>query len=192
MRIPLQLTFRNMDHSDAVEADVRKYVDKLEELFPNTIMGCRVVVESRHRHHQQGNLFHTRLDITVPGQELVVSRDPGEHHAHEEMHVVVRDAFAAARRKLEQYSQKIRRKVKTHEAPLHGRVSELPFDQDFGRIQTDDGRDIYFHRNSLINQDFAQLDIGDEVRFDEEDGDLGPQATTVRVVGKHHILPDRP
>jgi cold shock CspA family protein len=64
--------------------------------------------------------------------------------------------------------------------------------EDFGRIRTDDGREIYFHRNSVINGGFDRLEIGDQVRFNEGQGDVGPQATTVKVAGKHHILPDRP
>ena len=189
MKIPLQLTFRNIDHSDAVETDVREKVDKLEQLFPNIIMSCRVVVETRHQHHHQGNLFHTRVDITVPGNELVASREPDAHHAHEEMHVSIRDAFNAARRQLEQYTRKLRRQVKSHETPPHGRVKQLAPTEDFGRIETDEGREVYFHRNSLVNGDFDQLQVGDEVRFDEESGDLGPQASTVKVIGKHHLLP---
>ena len=155
-------------------------------------MACRVVVEHHHQHHQQGNLFHTRIDITVPGKEFVVSRDPGQRHSHQEMHVSIRDAFNALQRQLEHYTQKQRGEVKTHQSPSHGRVSELVPMEDFGRLRTDDGREIYFHRNSVVNQDFDRLEIGDEVRFDETSGDLGPQASTVKVVGKHHILPDRP
>jgi ribosome-associated translation inhibitor RaiA len=114
MKIPLQITFRDMEHSDAVETDIRNHVAKLEQLFPNTIMGCSVVVENHHQHHHHGNLFHARIDMTVPGKELVVSRDPGKHQAHEDMHVTIRDAFDAARRQLKQYTDKMHRKVKTH------------------------------------------------------------------------------
>jgi len=116
MNVPLQLTFRNMDHSDAVETDVRNHVEKLEQLFPNIITACRVVVELSHQRHQQGNLFHVLVDITVPDKELVASREPRDNHAHEEMHVTLRDAFAAAKRQLEQYSQKRRGQVKTHDS----------------------------------------------------------------------------
>ena len=192
MKMPLQITFRDMEHSDAVEADIRKHVEKLDQLFPNLIMACRVVVERNHQHHHQGNLFHTRIDITVPGKEFVVSREPGQHQAHEEMHVSVRDAFNAARRQLEQHSQKIQRQVKTHETPPHGRIVALHPEEGFGRIQTDDGREIYFHRNSVVNQDFDGLKVGDEVRFSETVGDQGPQASTVKLIGKHHLLPDTP
>ncbi|WP_260293051.1 HPF/RaiA family ribosome-associated protein [Sedimenticola hydrogenitrophicus] len=192
MKIPLQLTFRNMDHSDAVEADVRNHAAKLEQLFPNIITSCRVMVERRHRHHQQGNLFHARVDITVRGRELVASRKPDQHHAHEEMHVAIRDAFAATKRQLRQFTHKLRHEVKSHQSPPHGRVVSLMPMEDFGRIRTDDGREIYFHRNSVINGGFDRLEIGDQVRFNEGQGDVGPQATTVKVAGKHHILPDRP
>lgn len=114
MKIPLQITFRDMEHSDAVETDIHNHVAKLEQLFPNLIMGCSVVVECHHNNHHQGNLFHTRIDITVPGKELVASREPGKHHAHENMHVTIRDAFDAMRRQLKQYNEKVHHKVKTH------------------------------------------------------------------------------
>ena len=192
MKLPLQITFRDMEHSDAVETDIRKHVEKLDQLFPNLIMACRVVVERHHQHHQQGNLFHTRIDITVPGKEFVVSRDPGQHHAHEEMHVSVRDAFDAARRQLQHHSQKIQGQVKTHQTPPHGRVVAINPEEDFGRIQTDDGREIYFHRHSVVNQGFDDLKVGDEVRFDETAGDQGPQASTVKLIGKHHLQSETP
>ncbi|MBI1194819.1 MAG: RNA polymerase subunit sigma-54 [Gammaproteobacteria bacterium] len=114
MNIPLQITFRDMEHSDAVETDVRNQLDKLERLFPKLITGCRVMVECDHQHHHQGNLFHVRIDITVPGNELVASRQPDQHHAHEEMHVAIRDAFSAAKRQLERYADKLRGDVKSH------------------------------------------------------------------------------
>lgn len=185
MQIPLELSFRDMDHSEAVEAEVRDKAAKLEQFHAN-ITSCRVIVEALHRQHHKGNTYHVRIDLTVPGHELVVSRDPGQNHAHEDVYVAVRDAFTAARRQLEGLNHKQKRKVKHHEAPPHGRIHEL--NQDYGRIQTQDGRDIYFHRNSLINTEFALLAVGDEVRFDEEMGEEGPQASTVRAVGKHHIV----
>jgi cold shock CspA family protein len=150
-------------------------------------MSCRVVVEAQHQHHHKGNLYHVRVDITVPGHELVVSRDPKDHQAHQDVYVAIRDAFDAARRQLEDYARKLRGDVKEHEVPPHGHISELLPEQDYGRIQTTDGRSIYFHRNSVINADFDSLSTGDPVRFDEEVGDEGPQASTVRVIGKHHI-----
>jgi ribosomal subunit interface protein len=187
MQLPLQITFRNMDPSDAVEANVREKGAKLDEFFDN-IMACRVVVEAQHRHHHKGYLYNTRIDITVPGREIVVSRTPDKHHAHEDVYVAVRDAFDAAYRQLEDHARKVRGKVKSHETPPHGTIADLHPDEGYGRIKTSDGRLVYFHRNSILNADFDSLGEGDEVRFDEETGDLGPQASTVRVIGKHHIV----
>jgi ribosomal subunit interface protein len=187
MQLPLQITFRNLDRSEALEADIREKAEKLDQFFEH-IMRCRVVVEAHHKHHRKGNIYHVRIDITVPGHELVVSREPKDHHAHEDVYVTVRDAFDAAKRQLEDYSRKLRGDIKEHETPAHGTISELVPMEDYGRIATTDGRSIYFHRNSVLNADFDSLNEGDQVRFDEEAGDAGPQASTVRVIGKHHIV----
>jgi len=128
-----------------------------------------------------------RIDITVPDREIVISRDPGRHHAHEDPYVAIRDAFNAARRQLENYNQKRQQHVKYHTPPLVGRVIELHPEKDYGRIETTDGRLIYFHRNSVLDNDFEQLDIGSGVRFDQEAGDEGPQASTVRPLDTPHL-----
>lgn len=188
MKLPLQITFRGMDRSDAIEAQIREKAEKLDQYFPH-IMACRVMVESQHKHHQQGNIYHVRIDLTVPGHEIVVSRDPKEHQAHEDAYVAIRDAFDAAKRQLEDVARKWRpQNVKTHEVPPHGRIVEIVPIDDHGWIETLDGRRIYFHRNSVVDADFDKLEEGDEVRFVEEMGDDGPQASTVHVVGKHHIV----
>ena len=99
MQIPLQISFRNMDASEAVEADIRDKVGKLERLY-DRITGCRVIVEAPHRHRHKGNLYDVRIDITVPGEEIVVQRSGPENRAHEDVYVAVRDAFNAATRRL--------------------------------------------------------------------------------------------
>lgn len=78
MILPLQISFRNMKPSEAVEARVREEVAKLETFYKG-IMHCRVVVELPHRHHKSGDLYHVRIDMTVPGAELVVKREPSLH-----------------------------------------------------------------------------------------------------------------
>lgn len=186
MKIPLQITFRNMDPSEALEAAIRKKAEKLER-FNGRLMSCRVMLEADHARHHKGNLYHVRIDMTVPGAELVAGRQPAQNHAHEDAYVAIRDAFDAARRQLEDRTRIRRREVKYHEPPGHGRVSEITPPMDFGRIATPDGREIYFHRNSVLNGDFEAMDIGTEVRFSEEQGEEGPKATTVRIIGKHHI-----
>lgn len=118
MQIPLQITIRGIEHSDALETHIRSKADKLDEFF-DRIMSCRVVVEVPHKHHHQGKQFTVRIDIGVPGSEIVVNRD----HA-EDVYVALRDAFDAAKRQLEDYARKIRGDVKTHQPKSHPAASD--------------------------------------------------------------------
>jgi cold shock CspA family protein len=179
MKLMPQIVFRNMPPSDAVEANIRKHIAKLDEFYDG-IMGCRTVVEVSHRHHQ-GNLYHLHIDLTVPGGEVVVKRAPSKHQEYEDIYVAIRDAFAAAERELKDYAQRQRKEVKTHETQPSGRICALFPDEGYGFIEAADGREVYFHQNSVLNADFHQLEIGQEVRFAEEEGKEGPQASTVRL-----------
>jgi len=116
MKLPLEIVFHNLEPSDAIEAKVRERADRLEKFYKN-IMSCRVVVEAGHKHHHKGNLYHVRVDVTAPDTELVASREPKAHHAHEDVYVAIRDAFDAMRRQLEDYARRRRGNVKTHEPP---------------------------------------------------------------------------
>ncbi len=185
MKLPLQIVFRNLGPSEAIEAKVRERAEKLEKYYEH-IMSCRVVVELLHHHHHQGNLYHVRVDLKVPDSELVASREPDLQHSHEDVYVAIRDAFDSVRRQLEDYTRRRRGQIKLHDMPPHGRVAEIY--PDYGKIATADGRLVYFHKNSVVDADFAKIEIGAEVRFAEEPGELGPQATTVHVIGKHHVV----
>lgn len=186
MPIPLELTVHNMDSSPAVEAAVREKAEKLER-FADKILGCQVRIDAPHKHQSKGKLYHVSVEIQVPGGPIVVSRDPGNNQAHEDLYVAIRDAFRAAGRQLQDHTRVRRGKVKHHEVPPHGRIAKVQADDDFGVIETVDGREVYFHRNSLLNAKLEDLEPGAEVRFDEEDGDKGPQASSVSVIGKHHL-----
>lgn len=186
MQRPLEMTFRGLDSSPAVEAKVHEHAAKLEQ-FCEEIIGCRVMVEAPHRHHHKGNLYHVRVDLTLPGKEIVITRDPKRHAAHEDLYVAIRDAFDGARRRLEDYVRRRRQQVKHHDTPPHGVIKQLFPEMDYGVIVTPDEREIYFHRNCIIDADFSNLSEGMEVRFVEEAGERGPQASTVKPVGKHHI-----
>ncbi len=185
MQIPVQISFRNTDPSPALEERVRNRAAKLERHF-DRIMSCRVMVETHHRHHHKGHLYHVRVDVTVPGTELVVNREPAEHHAHEDAYVAVRDAFDAMERRLEEHAQKIRRQVKRHPQPPEGRIREIIPAAGHGTIETDDGRELRFTRNSVVDADFSKLKAGDRVRYVEAEGAEEPAASTVHIVGKHH------
>lgn len=179
MQRPLQIVFRNMPPSDAVETHIKEKVEKLE-LFYSHIIGCNATVEIAGKHQHQGNLFNVRLDITVPGSELVVNRD-----MHEDMYVALRDAFDAAKRQLEDYGRRQRGDIKVHEGELHGHVARM-FEDGFGFIETADGREFYFNRDNVVNPDFDKLEVGSAVQFIEETADEGLQAKRVSV-GKHHF-----
>jgi len=116
MQIPLQIKFRNLEPSPAIEADVRKHAEKLEH-FDHEIVSCRVSVESPHKHKHKGRLYHVVINIRTKGDEITVSRMPDDEHAHEDVYVAIRDAFKAARRQLQDHLKKRRGHVKRHEPP---------------------------------------------------------------------------
>ncbi len=185
MKIPLQITMRDVSHSDAVEAAIQEKAEKLDQ-FCDQIMSCRVMLESPHRHHHKGKIYHIRIDLTVPDEEIVVKRDPPEHAAHEDVYVAIRDAFDATRRRLQDYVRRRRGDVKTHPVAHHAKVFQIFPAGDYGVLRTPDGREVYFHRNSLVDIDFDRLALGTEVQYVEEEGREGPQAVSV-TVGKHHV-----
>lgn len=181
MQIPLELTLRDIPHSEAVEARIREKAAKLDRFF-GRIMSCRVTVESPQRHKHNGKLYSVHIDLTLPGRgELVVNRVQDE-----DVYVAIRDAFNAAVRQLEDHAQRVRGEVKQHDTASTGVVARLNPAQGYGFIETRDGREIYFHANSVGHGEFPNLDIGHEVMFVEEQGDKGPQARMV-TVGKHHV-----
>jgi ribosomal subunit interface protein len=185
--IPLQITFKGMDSSEAIAANIREKADKMER-FSNHLMSCRVVVEAPHRHGHKGQLYNVSIDLGVVGGELAVSHEGPRDHAHEDIYVAIRDAFDAATRQLEDYERKQAGKVKEHEVPVHGTIAGMSLDHGF--IDTTDGRQIYFHRNSLVHGDFEELEAGDEVRLvvHPKEGEKGPQASSVALIGKHHLV----
>jgi len=207
MENPLRITFRNMPPSLAIENCIREKADKLDSYY-DRILGCHVVVEAPHRHHHKGKAYLVRIDLTVPGGELVVNRapkrlnaaalrdpelagkdlaeshKPGKHGAHEDLYVAIRDAFNSAARKLQDFARKRRGMVKAHEPTPLARVTRMFPEEQYGFLETSDGREIYFHKNSVLQPGFDRLQVGMEVHFAEEVGEKGPKATTVRLAGK--------
>ena len=181
MKIPLQITFQDIPPSEAVEAKIREAAAKLDQFYAD-IMGCRAVVSSPQKHQQKGKHYHVRLDVSVPGKELVVNREPGNRDAHFDIFVAIRDAFSVMERMLRDYSRQKQGMIKQDIAAPHGRVSKLFPEEGYGFIETMSD-EIYFHRNSVLNNGFAKLKAGTEVRYTEEEGEKGPQASTVEIVG---------
>jgi cold shock CspA family protein/ribosome-associated translation inhibitor RaiA len=206
MQSPLQITFRNMTPSATIEEWIRDEADKLESFY-NRVMGCRVAIEVPHRHHRKGSPYHIRIDLTVPGEEIVVKREPSLSHRarqlgeteikkhlevknpHTNLRVAINDAFKAAGRRLQDYARRQRGDIKSH-APLQvARVSKILQDEGYGFLTSDNERGIYFHKNSVLNRAFSRLKVGTSVSFIEELGEKGPQASTVRIISKGRIPP---
>lgn len=189
MDVPLQISFVNLDRSDAVEARIHDGVAKLEQVYSH-ITHCRIAVEVPERHRNKGNLFAVSIEVGVPGTEIVVNRHKGDRHEHESIYVAIRDAFRAARRQLDDHARRRAGRIKHHEAPPHGRVVNLSAEEDYGFVGMPDGQEIYFHRNSVPGEEFDKLEVGSEVRISyvEGDSEKGPHATTVQRIGKHHIV----
>ena len=182
MEKPLRMSFRGLEPTEAIKEAIQERANKLETFY-DKILGCEVMVEVPHRRHSQGNIYHLRVRVTVPGSEIVVSRDPAEHASHEDLLLAVNDAFKETARQLEDYVRRRRGQVKRRVEPTHARVVRLFEDEGYGFLETTDGRELYFHRNSVLKDGFGQLRLGTEVRVAEEEGDKGPQASTVTIVG---------
>ncbi len=117
MQTPLNIVFRDVTRSESLITHIRDKVETLEHLYPR-LMRCNVTIEKPHRHKHQGNAFNVRVDLHVPGDEIVINRD-----ANEDPYVALRDAFDAAKRLLMQHAQKIRGDVKHHSKPGSGNDS---------------------------------------------------------------------
>lgn len=198
MKSELQITFRNIRPSEEIEKHIRTEAAKLDALY-GQLMGCHVRVEVPHRHHRKGSQYYVHMTLTVPQGEIVVKREPslsasarqlGENvvkkHAevqvpHKDLRTAIHDAFKVAARRLQDYARRQRGNVKSH-APLpEARVSKVFPREGYGFLTASDGREIYFHENSVLGRCFPRLKVGSVVSFVEELGEKGPQASTVRV-----------
>jgi ribosomal subunit interface protein len=177
MQRPIQITSRDFALTDAMRALIEEKVHALEQYF-GRLTGCHVVIEAPVHHHRRGGPFNVRLDLRTPRAELTVNKQGAEDLA-----VAIREAFDSARRRLEDHLRELRRDVKSHELPSVARVAQVFPSEGYGFLETSDNREVYFHRNSVLNERFDDLRPGTMVRFAEEEGDKGPQASTVAVLG---------
>lgn len=178
MRLPLQITFSDMPQSDAVEADIRQHAAKLDEFY-DQIMSCRVTVKAPGRHKQQGKQYAVHVDLKVKGGEIASTR----HHEHEDVHVAIRDAFDAIKRRLEDHARRQRGQTKPHEVLVRGRVVRLLDEEGQGFIEDADGNEYWFDRASVAHPSFEGLAIGTPVEFLAELAAQGRQAKRVTVAG---------
>lgn len=183
MTIPLQITFKGMEASPALESRIREKTERLGR-FADFILRCHVTLEAAHRHHHKGRLYRARIEIDVPRGRIVAGDTGPQDHAHEDAHVATRDAFDAATRQLEDHVRRLGGAVKHHEPALvPGTVARFVAGQDYGFIETTDGTEVYFHRNAVAKDGFDRLKVGDHVRVAVTEGDDGPQAGAVHPAG---------
>ena len=187
MQIQPEITYRNISKTEAIDTLIREKIAKLEQ-FCDYINSCRVVVEKAHKHPDSGSPYRVSIDITIPhGRELAVVQNPDEGKQYPALETVIRDAFEAARRQVVGLTTEQKGQRKTHpEQEISAVITQLFPEQDYGFLKAiDTGEEIYFHRNSIINEDFAKLKVGNGVRFKAIQGEMGLQATTVQIIDNH-------
>ncbi|MEN6615565.1 MAG: HPF/RaiA family ribosome-associated protein [Syntrophorhabdus sp.] len=180
----LEVSFRDLEKNDSIERSIQDKMGKLEEMFPE-LNSARIALEQPQKHQRSGSPYRIRLHLTVPGKEYVVKRESGEGDMHVPINRVIADAFDAAERVLKDHSAKLRGKIKAPSEDYEtGFVTRLLFSENYGFLSTREGKEVFFHKNSVLHHDFERLCIGTEVRFVTEEGEKGPQASTVQIIDK--------
>ena len=177
MEIEPQISFRNVERTDALDRMILAGIDKLGDVH-DRITSVRMAVEDQRGSGIQDHLYRVRINITIPGAELVVEETP-EGEPHPPLDQVLNQAFDAARRRLKDTLERQRGNVKEHTPRAVGRVVRIFPDEGYGFIEDDVGREIYFHKNSVAGTGWDELDTETGVEFQEEQGDKGPQAVEV-------------
>jgi len=187
----IDITFHNLDTSPAIQEEIRDHIARLERIY-DRITTCRVSVEADQNQHRTGKLYNVLVDLLVPGHELVVSREPHKaklRFASPDIHTSINEAFKSAERQLIDYKEQLRGDVKIHvdEQIFQGQVSQIDPAGEHGFILTNTGAQLYFHRNSVMNQKFEELRRGDAVHYVEAAGDTGPTAKKIWVGPDYHL-----
>jgi cold shock CspA family protein len=175
MKLPLEISSRDVRLNGETEDLIRDKATKLDRIS-DQIIACRVKVDMPHRSQRNGMLYNVRIDVTVPGAELVIKREPGE-----DLHVAIVNSFDAAQRRVKEYFEKQRGEVKTHLEKPVAKVSKIFPEEGYGFLVTSEGREVYFHENAVLDGKFEALEVGTAVTFVERLGDKGAQASSVSV-----------
>jgi cold shock CspA family protein len=185
MQTPVQIDFQGLDTSLRAREAIAKHVAELEQRY-GRVTACRVVLKGPGKHHHTGGLYEVNIRLSLPdGREVDISRTPKADERHSDLSFAINDAFKRARRRLQDQVRRLQGQVKQHDGQPIGRVARLDGPGEFGIIEAADGQEIYFHRNSVLNNEFSKLKVGTRVTYVEEAGEKGPQASTVKLLGKH-------
>jgi cold shock CspA family protein/ribosome-associated translation inhibitor RaiA len=187
MQTAPEIEFQGMTGTPDVKDAIAAHVAQLEERC-GRITACRVVLKAPSQRHRKGGLYKIHVRLVLPdGREVNVERTPPADERHADLAFALNDAFRHARRQLQDQVRRLQGQVKHHDGPSIGTVLSLDPFGEFGFLEASDGREIYFNRNSVLDDAFSRLKIGSRVTFAEEEGDKGTQATTVKLLGKHGL-----
>jgi cold shock CspA family protein/ribosome-associated translation inhibitor RaiA len=187
MQTPLEVDFQGMSGTPQIQQAVAKHVAQLEQRY-GRVTSCRVALKGPGGHHQNGGLYEVTIRLALPnGREVNVDRTAQADERFADLTFAINDAFKRARRGLQEKVRRLQGLVKQHEGPPIGTITRLDPSGGFGFLESGDGREIYFHRNSVLDDGFSRLAAGTRVTFAEEAGDKGPQASTVKLLGKHGL-----
>jgi len=187
METAVHLDFQGMNPSEPIRESVLKHVQVLEDRF-GRITACRVVVKAPGEHHRTGGLYEINIRLSLPqGREVDIGRTAIEDERHANPAFALNDAFKRARRRLQDQVRRMEGRTKAHDRQPTATVARLDSVGGFGFLETADGREIYFHRNSVLDDAFSRLAPGTRVTFFEEPGEKGPQASSVKLLGKHGL-----
>jgi len=188
MQRPLQIAFKRMDTSPALEALIRQRVDHLETLYPR-LTGCRVVVEIPHRASETAKVpISVSVVADIPGQAPVIGRNEQERREAKKDHTAaLNNAFDAVERQLEKLGDVQKDEIKPHEgAGESGMIVRLFPEQNYGFVEIDNSPELYFTRNAVLGGDFDELQVGMMVHVTRatDEGPMGPQASSVRLLDR--------
>ena len=187
MQTPPEIEFQGMAGTPQIEDAIAKHVTQLEQRW-GRITACRVVLKGPGQHHRTSGLYEVHIRLLLPdGREVNVERTPPADERHADLTFALDDAFKHARRQLQDQVRRAQGDVKYHEGLPIGTVVRIDPSGEFGFLETSDGQEVYFHRNSVLDEGFSRLHAGSRVTFAEELGEKGAQATTVKLLGKHGL-----
>jgi cold shock CspA family protein/ribosome-associated translation inhibitor RaiA len=185
MQTPPEIIFHDVDRSAWVENYILERVQRLDRFAPG-ITSCRVSLTQDQASHQKGNRYTALVEVRVPpNHDLAAKKAKHIHEMQTQLPALINLAFGAIERQLKKTSELRRGDVKMSENGQPHGIVEKVFDEGYGFLRAvQDDRQVYFHRNSVLHGDFDRLTVGTEVRFTPQDGDDGPQASSVQIVAK--------
>jgi len=188
MQVEPQITFKGLETSPALEALIRRRIDKLGRKHPR-ITRCRVVVEAAHRGTQSPKVpLSVCVEVEVPGRNTIVAKDGQQRHEMKDDYTAaLNNAFDAAERQLAKLNDIQDGDVKASEtAPQSGMIVRLFPDQNYGFIELDNSPELYFTRNTVVGGNFDELRVGMLVQVTRAtaEGPMGPQASAVRLLDR--------